>query len=208
MGFQLRGPDTRRAAERPRDRRHRVRSSYPPCHEIGCTGKMRPETWCRGYCKKHARDNGFAPPNKSQAGADHQNSPKNMKDEKKLPDVVDAIPTVTSEIGPDREKKRETEEQRKGRKRSTSGEERKGRTSGGCDVTMCKQDHEAEENKLMTPLVYSRRAHHGREACLCHGLTCLLIHQFVSCGPQLVGWCGIRSSVDGIVHGVAPTLLW
>ena len=29
-----------------------------------------------------------------------------MKDEKKLPDVVDAIPTVTSEIGPDREKKK------------------------------------------------------------------------------------------------------
>ena len=36
-----------------------------------------------------------------------------MKDEKKLPDVVDAIPTVTSEIGPDREEKKPDREEKK-----------------------------------------------------------------------------------------------
>ena len=116
-----RGNDTRTDAARnrlgrdaARDRTERARPILPYCFEVGCPFKMKTNVWCQGYCKKHARANGFVPPGedqvklgkeeKNQEGAENKKSQKNVEDETKPAKCDDFNTTVTSDVGPERKK--------------------------------------------------------------------------------------------------------
>ena len=115
MNFEeiKRGNDTRPDAERgrrPRDRTGRDQTERArlvlKCNEVGCESKMRTEVWCQGFCKKHARANGFVPPEeekkeeKKQEGLENKLPQKNVECEAN----DDFITTVTSEMIPEKKK--------------------------------------------------------------------------------------------------------